>query len=373
MLNSSAYGTHPKPTQQAQATTGQITKMATEPITAAPELPPRQQLTRKFPLVGEQCADRILTQDSWQLTIRNGEEPDVRLSFSDIMAMPQTELTCDIHCVTRWSRVGDRLSGVLFKDLIAHLGIKPEGEFVRFIAYSVRDHDTSLPLSVCLEEGVMLVHQINGEPLTPEHGFPIRTFAPSRYFYKSLKWLREIRFLPEDKLGFWERGGYHNNADYTLEERYVTGNLTEQELTKLRKSRDFTKYQGQVLLSLDLSELDLRGADLSGVQLKNCTLDGCQLQGANLRAANLSNSSLLNADLEGADLTEADLDGVLFMGANLKQAQLREALLNATEFARAGFAPAQVVEMDFSGAQIDGLIESQLYFLQENGAVTTSA
>ncbi|WP_317932885.1 molybdopterin-dependent oxidoreductase [Halioxenophilus sp. WMMB6] len=333
-----------------------------------PQLPPRQQLTDKFPLVGEQRASTELTTDNWRLTITDALGRVQQLTFAELLALPQTDYERPIHCVTRWSRLGDRFTGVLLADLVAELGLDTGALFVRFVAYSARNHDTSLPTAVCLQEAVMLVHAINGQPLAPEHGFPVRTFAPTRYFYKSLKWLQAIEFIEQDQLGFWERGGYHNNADYRSEQRYVTGNLTGRELEKLRQAKNFKKYQGQVLISLDLSNLDLTGMNLQGVQLKNCNLDGCKLAGANLSGANLSNSSLMGADLTAANLAGADLDGVLFMGATLINANFDGTFLNATEFIREGLPAALVAGMHFQDAQCSGLISRQLDYLLAHGA-----
>lgn len=330
-------------------------------------LPPRQQLTEKFPVVGERQADRLLTQDDWQLTLFDRGQNVLQLNFDQLLALPQTVQRWDIHCVTRWSRRGDEFTGVLFGDLLTAAGVSAPTEFVRFVAYSQRNHDTSLPLAACLDEPVLLVHKINGQPLAPEHGFPVRTIAPGRYFYKSLKWLKEIHLVEQDQLGFWERGGYHNDADYKRELRYTSGNLTPRALEQLRKNLNFDKYRGQVLLSLDLRGLDLTGADLSGVQLKNCQLDDCQLAGANLRGANFSNSTLLNTNLRNADLTGADLDGVLLMGSDLTGANLSATFLNATEFTRPGYDPATVTNAVFSGAQISGLVEAQVQFLTAQG------
>lgn len=327
-------------------------------------VPPRQQVTEKFPVVGETSPGCELTRDNWRLTIVGASPEPITLNYQQLLQLPQFNGTFDIHCVTRWSRLGDQFAGVLFADLVRALDLEPQGEFVQFVAYSNRDHDTSLPLTVCLNEQVLLMTEHNGQPLLPEHGYPVRTFAPTRYFYKSLKWLKEIRFLAEDQLGFWERGGYHNNADFLTEQRYVSGNLTEAELARLRSSKNFKRYRGQILLSLDLSGLDLTGADLSGVQLKNCCLDNCLLEGADLSGANLSNSSLINANLRGANLRGADLDGVLMPGADLCNACLDHTFLNATQFIAQGLPEAQVNGMTLQDAQMGGLMAAQIEFLQ---------
>ena len=146
--------------------------------------------------------------------------------------------------------------------------------------------------------GRLLAWEMDGQPLSVPHGAPLRVVAPTRYFYKSVKWVREIRLLPHDVLGYWERGGYHNNADFWREERYVAGNLTARQVERLRHTADFHPYVGQVLLSLDLRATDFRGANLRQVQLKHCHLVGCNLQGADLRQANLTNSDLQGANLQ---------------------------------------------------------------------------
>jgi uncharacterized protein YjbI with pentapeptide repeats len=181
--------------------------------------------------------------------------------------------------------------------------------------------------------------------------------------------VREIRFLETDTLGFWERGGYHNNGDFWQEERYVSGNLNATQLERLRRSGNFRPYQQQVLLSLDLSGADFAGLDLRGVQLKHCRLAGCQLQGADLRGANLTNSDLRYANLQGADLSRADLEGALLMGADLRHCSLRETRLAAAEFCRDGEPPAQVEGVDLQGTLTEDLLEDQHRFLRQQGVL----
>jgi hypothetical protein len=283
--------------------------------------------------------------------------------------LSQLDITHDIHCVTRWSRLACRWHGVAFATLAALVCPTPAARFVQFVAYSQRQHDSSLPLSVCLNEGVLLAWQMDGQPLSIPHGYPLRVVAPSRYFYKSVKWVQEIRFLTEDVLGYWERGGYHNNADFWCEERYVSGNLTVRQVEQLRRTADFRPYRGHVLLSLDLRRANFAGADLAQVQLKHCNLAACNLQGADLRGANLTNSDLQGATLHGADLSGADLEGVLFMGADLRGCCMRQARLAAAEFWRSGMPPARVDNLDLQGAAVDDLLEDQQQFLRLQGVL----
>jgi DMSO/TMAO reductase YedYZ molybdopterin-dependent catalytic subunit len=172
---------------------------------------------------------------------------------------------------------------VTFATLAAVVRPTPAARFVQCVAYSEHQHDSSLPLEVCLHEGVLLAWAMDGQSLSVPHGYPLRLVAPSRYFYKSVKWVHEIRFLATDVLGHWERGGYHNNGNFWDEERYVSGNLSAVQVERLRRSGHFQPYRGQVLLSLDLSHTNFAGAQLQQIQLKHCNLTGSNLQGAKIR------------------------------------------------------------------------------------------
>ena len=335
-----------------------------------PDLPPRQQITQKFPIVGEREPDPMaLDLQNWQLTVSGAVEQPQTWTYDAFLQLPQIEVTHDIHCVTRWSRLGCRWRGVSFETLADQVKPVAEAKFVQFVAYSSRQHDSSLPLEVCLNDGVLLAWEMDGEPLSIPHGYPLRVVAPSRYFYKSVKWVQEIRFLSTDVLGYWERGGYHNNGDFWQEERYVSGNLNMFHVKRLRQSANFAPYRNQVLLSLDLSHADFAGAQMQQVQLKHCTLAGSNLQGADLREANLTNSDLQGANLRGADLTGADLEGVLFMGADLRDCCMRQTRLAAAEFCRSGLPAAQVQGLDLSGAAVDDLLETQHQFLRQQNVL----
>src|SRR6266699_2603676 len=308
----------------------------------ASSLPPRQQATRKFPVVGERIPlPEALDLQQWRLTVSGEVARPHTWTYDEFLRLPHVEIQHDIHCVTRWSRLGCRWRGVAFATIAALVRPSPQARFVQCVAYSPRQHDSSLPLHVCLYEGVLLAWEMDGQRLSVPHGYPLRVVAPSRYFYKSVKWVHELRLLANDTLGYWERaGGYHHSADFWREERYVSGNLSPPQLERLRHTADFRSYQNQVLLSLDLCQGDFRGAQMAGVQLKNCALAGSNLQGADLRSANLTNSDLQGVDLRGADLSDADLEGVLLMGADLRDCSMRRSRLAAAEFWRAGLPPA---------------------------------
>ena len=329
-------------------------------------LPPGQTATRKFPVVGEQApAPEALDLDHWRLTVEGLVERPLRLTYAEILALPQSELVADIHCVTSWSHFGMRLQGVPLAVVLDRAVPKPEARFVRFEAYSPRLHDTSLPLELALED-TWLIHSRDGEPLTPEHGWPLRTVTPSRYFYKSLKWVHRIELLAEDRLGYWEReSSYHNNADpWPGDQRFVSGSLPPEKLRALREAESYVPYRGprKVVVGADLRGWQPRTRDLGDLHLKNCDLRGARLEGADLRGANLSLSDLRGADLRGADLRGADLEGADFAGADLTGADLRDTFLSATKFFDQD-REARIAGMRWEGGR--GLLEDQEAFLRQ--------
>lgn len=331
-----------------------------------PLLPPGQALTAKFPVVGEKSpSSGAFDLKSWRLIVDGLVERRLELDLAEVLAWANHERTVDIHCVTGWSHLGMSLGGRALADLLARAGLRPEARFVSFEAYSERRHDTSLPLDLALAD-TWLVHSRGGRPLELEHGFPLRTVTPSRYFYKSLKWLHRIEVLAADRKGFWEReSSYHNVGDpWPGDQRFTTGSLKPVQVERFRAADDFRPWRGKVLLGLDLRGWQPLSRELRGLELKNCDLRGVDLRGADLRAANLSLSDLRDADLEGADLRDSDLEGVNFAGANLKNADLSGSALSATRFfedGQDGRTMALVGGMRF--AATNGLLEDQEAFL----------
>ena len=335
-------------------------------------LPPGQALTRKFPVVGEHApSPAAVDLDRWRLDLAGEVERPVSLAWADYLALPRRERAVDIHCVTGWSRLGSRLRGVPLAELLRSVGVLPEARYVRFIAYSRRDHDTSLPLPAALAD-TWLVDAIDGVPLTLEHGFPLRTVTPSRYFYKSLKWLRRIELLRDDRLGYWEReSSYHNVGDpWAGDQRFTSGSIDPAALTRLRSGDDLSAWRlpRKVVLGADLAGWEPRDRDLRRLQLKNCDLRGARLAGCDLRGANLSLSDLRGAELSGADLSGADLEGADLSGADLTGADLSATALSATRFvAPDGGSGARVHGIRLEGAH--GLLEDQESYLRSAGAL----
>jgi DMSO/TMAO reductase YedYZ molybdopterin-dependent catalytic subunit len=333
------------------------------------ELPPGQSETRKFPVVGEKRPSAAaLDMARWTLTVDGRVAETLELSWADFLALPQAEFVADIHCVTGWSQRAMRFAGLPLRRLLDRARPLAEARFVRFEAYSDHAHDTSLPLDLALAD-TWLVHGFDGEPLTPEHGAPLRTVTPSRYFYKSLKWLRRIELLAADRLGTWEReSSYHNHADpWAGDERFTSGSVDPDKLRRFREAAGFDRWRGarKVMLGLDLRGWRPASRDLSDLHLKNCDLRDARLEGADLRGSNLSLSDLRGASLAGADLRGADLEGVDFAGADLRGADLRDSKLSATRFferrSDGSRVAAKVVGLLLEGSE--GLLEEQEDFL----------
>ena len=180
-------------------------------------LPPGQYLTEKWPVLH---AGTVPDTDlaTWDFKVVGEVESPLTLSWDEFTALPAREIEIDIHCVTRWSRFDASFKGVHWSELAKLVRPKPRARYV--VAHAEQDFTTNVPLSALEEEDALLAYEADGEPLTPEHGWPLRLVIPKRYFWKSAKWLRGIELLDHDEPGFWERLGYHNEADFWKEERY---------------------------------------------------------------------------------------------------------------------------------------------------------
>lgn len=189
---------------------------------AAGRMPPGQSLTQKFPVL-HYGAVPAFDPTTWDLRVFGEVAREMRWTWDEFLALPTVTLKTDIHCVTRWSMFDTVWEGVRFRDFVELFGLKPAARFV--IAHCENDYTTNLPLEVMLENDVLLAYKYNGEFLTPDHGFPLRTLVPQRYFWKSAKWLRALEFTRDDQPGFWEQAGYHNEGDPWKEQRLQQGSM----------------------------------------------------------------------------------------------------------------------------------------------------
>jgi DMSO/TMAO reductase YedYZ molybdopterin-dependent catalytic subunit len=180
-------------------------------------LPPGQYLTEKWPVLH---AGSVPETDLaiWDFHLFGELERELTLSWDELRELPATEITADIHCVTRWSRFDTSFRGVRWRDLAALVEPRPPARFV--VAHAEQGFTSNLSLEALEAEDALIAYEADGEPLTPDHGWPLRLVVPSRYFWKSAKWLRGLELRSTDQPGFWERYGYHNDADYWREQRY---------------------------------------------------------------------------------------------------------------------------------------------------------
>jgi DMSO/TMAO reductase YedYZ molybdopterin-dependent catalytic subunit len=181
-------------------------------------LPPGQSEVMQWPVLTYGPTPHIDPKD-WSLTIEGEVKKPITLGWEEFNKLPKITLLTDIHCVTRWSRLGMPWEGVSIDELVSQAGgLTDEARFL--IAGSEGGYTANLPIGDVLNERAMVAIAAHGEPLTDEHGGPARLFVPHLYLWKSAKWVRQLTFAKQDQPGFWERHGYHNYGDPWREQRY---------------------------------------------------------------------------------------------------------------------------------------------------------
>jgi DMSO/TMAO reductase YedYZ molybdopterin-dependent catalytic subunit len=183
----------------------------------AGRLPPGQSLTLKWPVLHMRDVPPF-DPKKWDFRIGGLVEKPLRLSWNEFTRLPMKEVTADMHCVTRWSRFDVRWEGVPFEEVAKLAQPKPEAKFVMVLAE--QDYTSNVPLADLMRPTTIFALRHNGEPLPPDHGYPIRLVVPHLYAWKSVKWVRGLDFMAEDAPGFWEENGYHMYGDPFREERF---------------------------------------------------------------------------------------------------------------------------------------------------------
>ena len=183
----------------------------------AERLPPGQHLVRDWPVL-DLGRQPDIPRETWRLIIGGAVENPGVWDWDVLQRQPQSAKVSDIHCVTSWSRYDNRWTGVSTQEIAMQAGIKPEAKFA--LLTSNDGYTTNVPLADFLVDDALLATHWEGEPLTAEHGGPMRLVIPHLYFWKSPKWLRRIEFSASDQPGFWEERGYHNYGDPWREQRY---------------------------------------------------------------------------------------------------------------------------------------------------------
>lgn len=185
--------------------------------TDKPRLPPGQIATTKWPVLHYSTVPRI-EPAAWTFRLWGEVEHPFSLNWSEFQAMTTRDVLCDMHCVTTWSRFDNLFRGVPVRALLERAGVRPAATHA--LVHAAPDYTTNLPLiDLDLEPNLLATHH-NGEPLSAEHGGPVRLLVPHLYLWKSAKWVTGIELLDGDEPGFWEQNGYHKRGDPWTEERY---------------------------------------------------------------------------------------------------------------------------------------------------------
>ncbi|HYB60971.1 MAG TPA: sulfite oxidase-like oxidoreductase [Methylomirabilota bacterium] len=182
-------------------------------------LPPGQSATLKWPVLHEGSIPSFNPQ-TWDFRVGGLVEKPVRLNWEEFNRLPQIEIVTDIHCVTRWSRFDNRWQGVPFTEVMRLAVPKPDARFV--MVHAEQGFTANVPLEDLMRPTTLFAFKHDGEPLTAEHGYPLRLVVPHLYFWKSVKWVRGLELLPTDAPGFWEQNGYNMHGDPWKEERFDT-------------------------------------------------------------------------------------------------------------------------------------------------------
>lgn len=179
-------------------------------------VPPGQYVTEDFPVLSAGPTPQVALDD-WTFSVREGRDELISWTWDEMRALPAEDVSADIHCVTRWSKLDTRWRGVPVETLLDMAG--REAEYV--LAFCDGGYTTNLPAADVTGGQAWLAYEYDGEPLEAEHGGPARLLVPHLYFWKSAKWVRGLELLDADEPGFWETYGYHMYGDPWREQRYA--------------------------------------------------------------------------------------------------------------------------------------------------------
>jgi DMSO/TMAO reductase YedYZ molybdopterin-dependent catalytic subunit len=175
-------------------------------------------LTLKWPVLHYGAVPRF-DPARWDFQLRGLVEKPLRLSWEEFNCLPKAEVRSDFHCVTRWSRFDNTWMGVLFRDVLQRVQLKPEAKHV--LVHGEQGYTANVPLADLDRPSVLFATHHDGERLSPDHGYPLRLIVPHLYAWKSVKWVRGLEFLDHEHAGFWEQNGYHRYGDPFQEQRFA--------------------------------------------------------------------------------------------------------------------------------------------------------
>lgn len=181
-------------------------------------VPPGQKQVTHFPVLDLGIRPRIAAAD-YRLRVDGLVENPLELGWEALRALGEVDAVSDFHCVTRWSRLDTAWRGVRVRDIMAR--VRPAPEVTHVMAYGADGYDTNLPVARLLDDDALVATALDGKPIPGEHGGPVRLVVPGLYGWKSAKWLTRLEFMAQDRPGFWEQRGYHNEGDPWREERFA--------------------------------------------------------------------------------------------------------------------------------------------------------
>ncbi len=184
--------------------------------TLGDRVPPGQHLASGFPVLTYGDTPAVST-DQWELKIL-GLATSQTFTWKEMMDMPQADFTADFHCVTRWSKLDVKWTGIKVTDVVQQIQVQDAAKYVMLYCYG--GYTTNLSLDDFIRDENFFAHTLFGEPLPPDHGGPMRLVVPHLYAWKSAKWINGLAFLDHEELGFWEKNGYHRRGEPWAEERY---------------------------------------------------------------------------------------------------------------------------------------------------------
>ncbi len=182
-------------------------------------LPPGQALTLKWPVLHYGSVPSF-NLEHWDFRVTGLVTHSLRFTWAEFNQLPRIQTISDFHCVTRWSRFDNRWSGVAMREILARAAPQAKAEYV--LIHAEQGYTANVPLADLDREDVLLATHHDDEPLTPEHGYPLRLIVPQLYAWKSVKWVRALELLDHDQAGFWEQNGYHMRGDPFQEQRFDT-------------------------------------------------------------------------------------------------------------------------------------------------------
>jgi len=181
------------------------------------KLPPGQSLTLKWPVLHYGSVPNF-DPKTWDLKIYGLVEPSLKLTWTEFNALPKIQATSDFHCVTRWSRFDNNWQGVAMQEILRRA--RPKATASHVLIHAEQGYTANVPFADLDRPEVLLATHHDGQPLSADHGYPLRLIVPHLYGWKSVKWLRSCEFLDHDAPGFWEQNGYHMYGDPWKEQRY---------------------------------------------------------------------------------------------------------------------------------------------------------